>query len=269
MSSVSGVEQAFADLAKAPNVLQSLIRPVLVRALQDPALMRHLGGGALPQHLNVLGQVLLGIPTEGIGAPLPNVKTFLQFAIGEDVDDAEAAYDFVRTLDAPLRGRVEGGLTRALQSVSSRAGQGTISLLALARLLALAFANLPFVAHVLDGGPIEPFLPRTRDKGASERRTKPQPSVKETPKEDVVAPRLASFLGAFVEVVSVVQESDSPPRSGHVFLTIGRVVGISPTHVQLETLRGQGASAIGGHMVVLGMAHVVIMRMLTTDNASA
>ena len=159
-----GVEQAFQDLEKAAPALQTLLRPVMMKALRDPALMRQLATGALSQHLAVVGRLLTTLPSEGVGPSIPPLETFLHFTIGEDVEDAEAAYDYVRSLDAPVRSRVEGALTRVLRTHAMRAGEGTISLLALARLLALAFSNMPFVAHILDGGIAEPFLPQSTSK---------------------------------------------------------------------------------------------------------
>jgi hypothetical protein len=231
--------------------------------------MRHLGSAALSQHLAVLGQVLINLPSEGVGPPLPPLKTFIHLAIGEDVDDVEEAYRFAHSLDAPLRARVEGGLSRALQNTASRAGEGTISLLALARLLALAFSNLPFVAHVLDGGEIESFLPHANaklpskmpaDKGVKSTRPKARPD-----QQTASSPQLAGFVGKFVEAIAVVSEPESAEHGGHVFVTIGRVVEISPHHVVLETLRGHRAGVHGGERLLLGMAHIVAMRTLTRD----
>lgn len=269
MTSTEGVEQAFQDLESAPPVLQGLLRPVLIRALQDPALMRHLGSAALSEHLAVLGQVLINLPSEGVGPPLPPLKTFIHLAVGQDVDDVEEAYRFAHTLDAPLRARVEGGLSRALQNTASRAGAGTTSLLALARLLALAFSNLPFVAHVLDGGEIESFLPQANAKLPSERPV--NKGVKSARRkaglaqQTAVSPQLAGFVGKFVEVIAVVSEPESAEHAGHMFVTIGRVLELSPHHVVLETLRGHHEGVHGGERLLLGMAHVVAMRTLTRD----
>lgn len=267
---VSAVEQAFADLEEAPEDLQALLRPVLVRALQDPALMRQLASAALSQHLSVLGRVLTSLPVEGFGPPVPPLKMFLQFTIGEDVEDAEEAFDFVRTLDAPLRVKVEGGITRALRTRSSRSGQGTISLLALARLLALAFGNTPFVTHLLNGGEAEPFLPRaTSDKpSVLDQRTSEGDALTRLQStrdaDDARAPSpLESFLGRFVEVMLTANEQSSD--SGQLFVAIGRVIDITPNYVILEALRGQNPRASAGKTFLLGMARVVAMRVVSQD----
>lgn len=265
---VSAVEQAFADLEKAPKNLQALLRPVLVRALQDPALMRQLASSALSQHLSVLGNVLTSLPGEGFGPPVPRLKTFLQFTIGEDVEDAEEAFDFVRTLDAPLRAKVEGGITRALRTRSSRTNQGTISLLALARLLALAFVNTPFVTHVLNGGEIEPFLPVASDRLAVDRKEPVEPQRPARPRSARSAntrarSQLDSFLGRFVEIVLSAKEHS--PDGGQLFVTIGRVVEITPTYVILEALRGQSPRASVGNKFLLSMAHIVAMNVISHD----
>ncbi|HEY2405661.1 MAG TPA: hypothetical protein VGI10_06650 [Polyangiaceae bacterium] len=254
------VEQAFRDLEQESAPIQALLRPVLMRALQEPSLMRQLASTALSQHLFVVGRLLTSLPTEGIGPPIPPLKTFEHLTIGEDVEDAEEAYDYLRSLDAPIRARVEGSLTRVLHSHAMRSGEGTINLLAVARLLAIAFSNMPTVAHVLDGGTLEPFLPQ--------RASKP-PRIEATQRKSPAnaSPQLASFLGAFVEIISIVNESNDERRAGHMFVTIGRVAEISPAHVLLETLRGHDSSSTRTQKVLLGMASVVVLRMLSADDS--
>lgn len=239
MTQALGVEQAFQDLEHASPVLQGLLRPVLVRALQDPALMRQLGSAALSQHLSMLGEILTSMPAQNVGSQPPPRKTYVHLAGGEAVEDVEDAYRFAESLEAPLRTRVEAGLSQAFQLAATGQGQGGVSLLALARLLALAFSNRPFVEHVLLGGPIEPFLPT--EGGAS-----------------------VSFVGELVEVVALVGEQDSG-EARHVFVSVGRVLELSPTHVLLETLREDERP---GSRLLLALAHIVSMRTLSTDSSS-
>ena len=258
-----GVEQAFHDLEAAPPVLQGLLRPVLIRALQDTVLMRLLGAAALSQHLALLGQVLTHPVPDQVDAPLPPFEAFVHLAGGADIEDVEDAYAFAGGLDASLRTRVEGGLSRVLQHEATRSGQGTISLLALARLFALAFSNLPFVAHVLESGAVQAFLPR----GAAKPRTQAQiePLVKAA--DQGSTPELASFVGQLVELVATVNE-DEASRSGHVFVTIGRVLEVAAGHVVLQTLRegDEHASEVPGSKLLIGMTHIVTMRTLSQDS---
>lgn len=222
MKPAHGVERAFRDLEDASPLLQGLLRPLLVRALQDPAIMHQLGAAALSQHLTVLGQVLTSEPA---------------LALGGNVGDVEAAYRFTQSLEAPLRARIEASLSRVLQQTPARAGDGTISLLALARLLALAFSDLPLVEHVRRGGALEPFLPE-------------------------VSPELAGFEGELVEVTVVGEHDD---ETGRVFVTIGRVLEVLPSHVLIETLReGDGRP---GSRLLLDMTHIVAMRTLSSESS--
>lgn len=269
MKQAHGVEQAFQSLESAAPVLQGLLRPVLVRALQDSTLMRQLGSTALSQHLMLLGQILTSDPQR------TSSKAFVHFAAGHDVEDIEEAYRFTKNLDAALQGRVESGLSRALQIVANESGQDTPSLLALARLLALAFSNLPFVDHVLGGGAIEPFLPPSESKQPAPRRPakgKTNPSTKsnaestgpetQTQPEQAVSPELAKFVGELVEVVAVLGAHEGS-ESGHVFVALGRVLEVSPNHVLIETQRDDERP---GSRLLLGLTHIVAMRTLPTDS---
>lgn len=251
MTQATGVEQAFHDLEDAPPILQGLLRPVLVRALQDPVLMRLLGSAALSQHLALLGQVLTRAASDRDDSPLPPLETFVQLAIAEDIEDVEDAYVFAHSLEAPLRARVEGGLSRVLQHAATQSAHGSVSLLALARLFALAFSSLPFVTHIREGGAIEPFLP---------------PDLATRPRESD-APELASFVGQIVELVATVNE-DETSHAGHVFVTIGRVLEVATGHVVLQTLRegDEHAGEAQGSKLLIGMAHIVTMRILSQDS---
>lgn len=255
MTQATGVEQAFHDLEDAPPVLQGLLRPVLVRALQDPVLMRLLGSAALSQHLALLGQVLTRAASDRDDSPLPPLETFVQLAVAEDIEDVEDAYVFTHSLEAPLRARVEGGLSRVLQHAATQSAHGNVSLLALARLFALAFSSLPFVTHIREGGAIEPFLP---------------PDLATKPREQSDAPQLASFVGHIVELVATVNE-DETSHAGHVFVTIGRVLEVATGHVVLQTLRegDEHAAEAQGSKLLIGMAHIVTMRILSQDSLAA
>jgi hypothetical protein len=259
-----GVERAFQDLAKASPAVQGLLRPVLMKALQDPALMRQLGRTALSQHLAVVGRLLTSVPSDGVGPPVPPLKTFLHLTIGEEVEDAEEAYDYVRSLDAPIRGRVEGALTRVIHNHSLRAGEGTISLLALARLLSIAFSNMPLVAHILDGGAVEPFLPQTTSR-PPQAPSAPGPQARGTSRSAKTSDHLAELVGTVVEVISIVSDSHEGRNGGHIFSTIGRVVEVATDHVMLETLRGHEVSSTRSQRVLLGMASIVVLRTLSVD----
>lgn len=224
MTAALGVERAFQDLEAAPPRLQGLLRPVLLRALRDPAIMRQLGSAALSQHLTVVGQVLTSDP----------------IAVGQDLEDIEAAHRFSQGLEPPLRARVEAGLSRVLQRAPARSGHGSLSLLALARLLALAFSNLPFVEHVLAGAALEPFLPD-------------------------VAPELAGFVGELVEAITVVGEAEDNEGDNR-FVTIGRVLEVSEGHVLIETLRDGDERP--GSRLRLDTARIVAMRTLSEGSSA-
>ena len=222
MTAALGVERAFQDLEAAPPLLQGLLRPVLVRALQDPAIMRQLGStAALSQHLTVLGRVLTSEP----------------LAVGQELEDVEAAYRFSQGLEPTLRARVEAGLSRVLERAHAPADHGPLNLLALARLLALAFSNLPFVEHLLAGGAAERFLPEA-------------------------SPELAGFVGELVEVVTVVTVSEQEGNeAGNVVVTIGRALEVSERHVLVETLRDGDERP--GSRLLLATAQIVSMRTLS------
>ncbi|HEU5073100.1 MAG TPA: hypothetical protein VFU02_02990 [Polyangiaceae bacterium] len=273
MTSAHGVEQAFLGLENAPLVLQSLLRPVLVRALQDPSLMRQLGS-ALPQHLALLGEVLVNAPAERTTLPAP--RTFLHLAAG-DVEDVEEAYRFAESLEAPLRTHVEAGLSQVFQLTAASSGHGTVNLLALARLLALAFTNPAFVEYVQGGGALEPFLPSLDEKRPAAKlpaKSKPKRASKSTPKpsgsrgrsrrDQKVSPELAKFVGELVEVVAVVSQQEGGD-AGHVFITMGRVLEMLPGHVVLETLREDERP---GSRLLLGMTRIVAMRTLPSGSVS-
>jgi len=223
MKPAHGVERAFLDLEQASPLLQGLLRPLLLRALQDPAIMRELGSAALSQHLTVLGQVLTSEP----------------LAVGEALEDIEAAYRFSQGLEPPLRGRVEAGLRRVSRQAPARNGRGPLSLLALGRLLALAYSDLPFVDHVCRGGAVEAFLPE-------------------------VSPELSNFVGELVEVVTVAGEHDDN-EDGRVFVTTGRVLEVSASHVVIEALRD--ADERPGSRLLLGLADIVSMRTLSNQSS--
>jgi hypothetical protein len=233
---------------------------VVIRAMQDPALMRGLGTHALSYHLVALGQLLADLTADGMGPQLPSLQTFLNLTIGEDVEDAEEAYDFVRTLGSPLRERVEGGISRVLRNVSTASNPGPLNLVAIARLLAIALRDLPFVAHVLNGGEPEGFLPAPQSTAPTQplQPATQRKSGKATP--PAVPTHLQGFVGAFVEVAAVVSEAESGRTAGRLFITIGRVVEISTTYVILRSLRAQG---LEGEPVLVGLAHVVAMRKLS------
>jgi hypothetical protein len=266
MTQAVGVDQAFHDLDDAPPALQGLLRPVLIRALQDPKLMRALGTAALSRHLAVLGQVLARPTSDPADSALPPLKTFVHLGVGDDIEDVEDAYVFARSLDAPLRAHVEGGLSRVLQNAATRSGQGTISLCALARLLALAFQNLPFVAHVLDGGVIEPFLPVDVADTPGKQASTLQGLDAAARATRVASPQLASFVGQVVELVAT---QDATP-SGNVFVAIGRVLEVAADHVVIQTFREDDALGAEGHgsKLLIGMAHIVTMRTLSQDSSS-
>jgi len=240
MKPAPGVERAFLDLEHASPVLQGLLRPLLVRALQDPAIMRQLGSAGLSQHLTALGQLLTSEPARSHGPALPPLETFLHLAAGKALEDVEEAYRFTKALDAPLGARVAAGLSRVVQQAPSRASLGTLSLLALARLLALAYADLPFVEYVRRGGTIDPFLPE-------------------------VSPEPSSFVGELVEVVTLAEEQEDN-EDGRVFVTIGRVLEASASHVVIETLR-EGDERPGGRLR-LSMDHIVTLRPLSGASPS-
>jgi hypothetical protein len=257
MSETPNVQKIFERLDDSTDMVQALLRPVLIRAMQDPALMKSLGTHALWQHLAALGKLILNLPTDGVGPQLPPLQTYLNLAIGEDVDDAEEAYNFVRMLSSPLRERVEGGLSRTLRDSSIRSSDGPLSLLAMARLLAIALADVPFVAHVLDTGKADAFLPMSDH--PLERPTPPRRKRKS--RED--SSHLQRFVGNFVEITAVVANLESE-HSGHVYLMLGRVLEISPNHVILQS---SFPGSPEGETVLIGLAHVVAMRRLSASSS--
>jgi len=267
MTQAPGVEQAFASLEAAPPLLQGLLRPVLVRALQDPVLMRQVGSASLSQHLALLGRILESSMRGGSGsAVVPPPKSFLHLTIGEDVDDIDQAYRLVRSLEPSLRAHVESGLSCAFQITADRSEYGGLSLLALARLLALALSNLPFVEHVLAGGAIEPFLPPVSAQPpaakSTAKGTQPGGSTAKSREEREPSPELSHVAGELVEIVAAVSEEESG-EAGRVFVTVGRVLEMSPGHVLLETLRDDGRP---GSRLLLSVGQVVAMRTLSGDS---
>jgi hypothetical protein len=115
--------------------------------------MRSLATHSLSQHLPFVGELL----TDGrklAPRPLPSLTEFL--ALAQGVEDAEGAFDFARRLPAPLRERVAARLYSALESRALH-DDTSLSLLAVARLLALAFDDLPYLTHVLAGRDVADF----------------------------------------------------------------------------------------------------------------
>jgi hypothetical protein len=153
MRDLKDVERAFGDVAVAGDPVQRLLRPLLLRATQDPGLMRSLATHSLSQHLPFVGELLV----EGQALEpraLPSQSEFLSLAPG--VEDAEEAYEFTKRLPATLRERVAARLCAALESRALHDDAG-LSLLAVARLLALAFDDLPYLTHVLAGRDVAEF----------------------------------------------------------------------------------------------------------------
>jgi hypothetical protein len=130
-------------------------------------------------------------------------------------------------------------------------------MLALARLLVIALSDMSFVAHVLDGQVVEPFLPESGSTPGPERKP---PRARRAKSAD--SQPLAAFVGGVVEIVSVVTDSGSEGSAGHLFVTIGRVVEVSPNYIVLEGLRGHHAGAPQGGPLLLGTKHVLMMRLI-------
>lgn len=182
MRDLKDIERAFGDVAVANDPVQRLLRPLLLRATQDPGLMRSLAAHSLSQHLPFVGELLMDGQALA-PRPLPSLTEFLTLAQG--VEDAEEAYDFTKRLPATLRDRVAAQLCSALESRALH-DDGGLSLLAVARLLALAFDDLPYLTHVLAGrevavfpadaaasgvpSPLPPTPPRPKPKARSKRR---------------------------------------------------------------------------------------------------
>jgi hypothetical protein len=263
MSELSGIEQTFAHLAKAPVHVQEVLRPILFRATQDAAVMRGVEPQAFANHFFLLGALILDLPREGVGAQLPSLQTFEHLTTGENVEDAEEAYDFVRTLGSPLRERVEGGLSRTLRRLADHPKHEPVNLLAMARLLAIALSDLPHIVHVLSGREVEPFLPDASQDGKvpSPRKT---PRKSHTKPAEEISPHLQDFVGALVEITTVVSGIESGRTLGRLFLTIGRVEEITPAYAILRSLPAHHGEQ-EGDAVLVGLAHVISMRKLSAS----
>jgi hypothetical protein len=153
MRDLKDIERAFGDVAAEDEPVQRLLRPLLLRATQDPGLMRSLATHSLSQHLPFVGELLMdGQALEP--RALPSLTAFL--GLSQGVEDAEEAFEFTKRLPATLRDRVAAALCSALESRALHDGSG-LSLLAVARLLALAFDDLPYLTHVLAGREVAAF----------------------------------------------------------------------------------------------------------------
>jgi len=187
MRDLKDVEQAFGDVAAGAAPLQRLLRPLLLRATQDPGLMRSLATHSLAQHLPLVGELLLRGEEPGerqAPAALPSLTEFLVLSRGSD--DAEEAYEFAKRLPAGLRDRVVLRLCSALESGALREDAG-LSLLAVARLLALAFDDLPYLSHVLSGCDVAAFPADAEASGAPSPQAEPprvKPSTRPRPRRE-------------------------------------------------------------------------------------
>lgn len=204
MRDLKDVEQAFGDVAAEAAPLQRLLRPLLLRATQDPGLMRSLATHSLAQHLPVVGELLLRgeHPGEREPAALPSLTEFLTLARG--MDDAEEAYEFAKRLPAALRDRVVVRLCAALESGALGQDAG-LSLLAVARLLSLAFDDLPYLSHVLSGCDVAAFPADAEASGAPSPQAelpRAKPSTRPRPRRE---PR---------GMIEAVLEPEPPPRRG-------------------------------------------------------
>ncbi len=198
MRDLTDVEQAFGDVAAADDAVQRLLRPLLLRATQDPGLMRSLATHSLSQHLPFVGSLLMQ-GRELAPRPLPSLTEFL--ALSQGVEDAEEAFDFTKRLPTPLRDRVAAQLCSVLESRALHEGAG-LSLLAVARLLALAFDDLPYLSHVLAGREVAVF---PADAAASGVPSPLPPSPLAKPPARPKRPRAPSGL------IEAVLEPEPPP----------------------------------------------------------
>lgn len=197
MRDLKDVERTFEDVAATDEPAQRLLRPLLLRATQDPGLMRSLATHSLSQHLPFVGELLVeGRELEP--RALPSLTEFLD--LSQAVDDAEEAYDFSKRLPSALRERVVAALCAALESRALHADTG-LSLLAVARLLALAFDDLPYLTHVLAGREVASFP----DDAAASGAPNPVASPMQKPKARSKRPRAPSRL------IEAVLEPEPPP----------------------------------------------------------
>jgi hypothetical protein len=251
------IERAFDSLRLQPTSVQALLQPVLIRAMQDPPLLQGLRANTFERHFIVLAQLILDLRNDPFREQFPASGAFLHLTVGEDLEQPAEAYEYVRTLASPLRERVEGSLFHAIHRAALRSTGGPINLLSLARFLRIALSDLPFIAHVLSGGEVEDFLPTDKDLSPEAAWRVDQRIEPTSHQNAALSPQLARFLGAAVEVLTVV-----PTSSGsHVFLAIGTVLEISPTHLILQSLGSLGRA--GEEPLLVSLANVIAVHKLS------
>lgn len=237
MTQAAQLEKAFEVISSSANPAHALLRPVLIKTMQDPATLKALGEHELTVHLDAVLRVLPAVFSshESSLPPLPKeARLFEQRTLGSGFeDDAEAAYNFVSALPHEERSLVGSALMLAVNAGSSK----PISLFALVHLLRLALQDVPFVRHVLAGLPIaEPF-------GASRQ---PRPSAAERAPR-VGGPRLAAPASAHLLAV--------PPAEAR---SLGYFIG-KRVLLRFRLNAAQEPVAIDGTCLDIGSTYVMLV----------
>ncbi|HTN86567.1 MAG TPA: hypothetical protein VL242_22860 [Sorangium sp.] len=271
------VQEAFEYVSKESEPTQALLRHVLVRALHDAATMRVLRTVSFASHLSFVGRVLFKSASDGSSIRLPSRQdVFVSMTLGHGFSDAEEAYTCATNLPEHLRTRVEHALMQSIDESSARSHDDPISLLAVARLLAIAYTDPEFVDHVTKGLEVEPFLETPRQ-SASPPHQSASPPHRVSPGENRAATRPwhpadvkrwhEYFVGKIVEI-AVALPSDWPehPSSKHSMFVRGYCleVGINFVVLDVDLYKSQ-LEILQSSPVLFGLSNIVFMR-IVEDN---
>ncbi len=152
MRDLKDIEQAFGDVAAEDEPVQRLLRPLLLRATQDPGLMRSLATHSLSQHLPFVGELLMDGQTLEPRA-LPRSPS----SSGSRRASRTRKRRTTSRSGCPRRCVIVWQRSCARRSSRALHDGSGLSLLAVARLLALAFDDLPYRTHVLAGREVAAF----------------------------------------------------------------------------------------------------------------
>lgn len=258
------IENAFEMLDRAPEAMQAVLRPVVLRAMQEPQTAGMIGGSDLRLHLRIVWKVIRSLRdaanVEAFSVPSQHEDSIDGLLPGSLWQERDDLLHFLTELSASERRAVSHAFTVAVRWAESR--NETVSFPLLARLLNFALQDHAFMHHILAGRPIEPFLPRGTDTSFSDTQEQvstwscsERSSNAADAKSSTLPPTLSYFLGKRIQLI-VRTESNEP-----VMVVQGDCTDISSTFVVLTThegdLRDEDMSGSIERVLLFGMNAVV------------
>ncbi|HET9952987.1 MAG TPA: hypothetical protein VFQ61_00715 [Polyangiaceae bacterium] len=159
MSQAARVAGAFAELERHTVQTRAVLQRVLLQAITDPHVIAATAEAPLADYLRVLGRSLETLPIRVLHV-CPVLPDFGSVAHHFTAATRVAAEAHVQSLPRPLRERVLWVASSAQPELNRLFGESA-DLALFSRLAGLALADLPFLVHVLEGEPVEPFLTAT------------------------------------------------------------------------------------------------------------